>query len=233
MATRYLILSGLTVAEVFQHVSGNYSKVGEGKGMWGGRRRGRKKEGEEEGGGGRRRGRKKIEGSIKGGHYKFLFVLLQPSCTAYSVLMKYLNLVLFENENITSQAQWVSLVIDWKFTVILKSCHVLDCSWPSQVLLCHDLIALSTETVKDNNHQYMRLSSSQYFELNYTHTHTHTHTQLLPMADKILDFYAEQDPKQLTHLLLYSWLREYSTGTHTLVSSPDPSPKKWKEGLVF
>ena len=46
------------------------------------------------------------------------------------------------------------------------------------------------------------------------HTHTHTCTQLLPMADKILDFYAEQDPKQLTHLLLYSWLREYSTGRH-------------------
>ena len=56
MATRYLILSGLTVAEVFQHITGNYSKVGEGKGMWGRRgRRGRKKEGDvgkEEGGGG-------------------------------------------------------------------------------------------------------------------------------------------------------------------------------------
>ena len=42
MATRYLILSGLTVAEVFQHVTGNYSEVGEGKGMWGRRRRGRR-----------------------------------------------------------------------------------------------------------------------------------------------------------------------------------------------
>ena len=88
---------------------------------------GEEREGEE------REDGKKIEGGIKGGHYKLSFVLLQPSCTAYSVLMKYLNLVLFENENITSQAQWVSLVIDCKFTVILKSCHVLDCSWPSQV----------------------------------------------------------------------------------------------------
>ena len=41
MATRYLILSGMTVAEVFEHITGNYSKVGEGRGVWGGRRRGR------------------------------------------------------------------------------------------------------------------------------------------------------------------------------------------------
>ena len=32
MATRYLILSGMTVAEVFEHITGNYSKVGEGRG---------------------------------------------------------------------------------------------------------------------------------------------------------------------------------------------------------
>ena len=171
MATRYLILSGLTVAEVFQHVTGNYSKVGEGKGMWG-----RKKEKEERE---EREGGKKIEGSKKGGHYKFSFVLLQPSCTAYSVLMKYLNLVLFENENITSQAQWVSLVIDCKFTVILMFLTAPGhpkYPYPCKLLLCHNLIALSTEAVKGNNHQYMRLSSSQYFELNYTHTCTHTHT---------------------------------------------------------
>ena len=83
--------------------------------------------------------------------------------------MKYLNLVLFEEENITSQAQLVS---------ILWNC--LD--------VCKKVI--------------------------FSMLYTHTHTQLLPMADKILDFYAEQDPKQLTHLLLYSWLREYSTGIH-------------------
>lgn len=39
------------------------------------------------------------------------------------------------------------------------------------------------------------------------------HTQVLPLADRLLDLYAEQDPKQLTHLLLYSWLTDYSTGT--------------------
>ena len=60
MATRYLILSGMTVAEVFQHITGNYSKVVEGRGMWGGRRRGRR---------GRVGGRWREV--LKGGHYKF------------------------------------------------------------------------------------------------------------------------------------------------------------------